>query len=216
MVIFFFSCHLSPYLQESCLISWQNLFMKHFKCVSCQSGAPPPPPNPPPGLQSLKPPISITSSDKIVYAPRGESGHANSSKVRSTWPKVIATESYLERWQPSAYGLGPSFPRSTARDHLRPRATNLTLAAHSIAFVSLRVIYYSPCMPTYTIFFNIRNFWFLDSWKIYKLLIHEFFFNRVIIIDMIFRIILLSNIGGFGRGYVHHLSGVKSFAWNGK
>ena len=37
----------------------------------------------------------MSSSDKIVYAPRDESGHANSRKVRSTWPKVIATESYL-------------------------------------------------------------------------------------------------------------------------
>ena len=31
-------CHLSPYLHKSCLISWQNLFMKHFKYVSWQSG----------------------------------------------------------------------------------------------------------------------------------------------------------------------------------
>ena len=35
---FFFSCHLSPYLHKSCLISWQNFFMKHFKFVSWQSG----------------------------------------------------------------------------------------------------------------------------------------------------------------------------------
>ena len=93
-------------------------------------------------LKSLKPPISMSSSDKIVYPSRDESGHANSRKVRSTWPKVIATESYLARWQRSAYGLGPSFPRWTAHDHLRPRATNLTLAAHSLAFVFLRVSYY--------------------------------------------------------------------------
>ena len=68
----------------------------------------------------------MSSSDKIVYAPRAESGHANSRKVRSTWPKVIATESYL-----AVRILG-----------LRPRATNLTLAVHSPAFVSLRVSYY--------------------------------------------------------------------------
>ena len=85
----------------------------------------------------------MSSSDKIVYAPRAESGHANSRKVRSPWPQVIATESYLARCQPAAYGLGFSPPRSTARDHLRPRAMNLTLAAHCLAFVSLRVIYYS-------------------------------------------------------------------------
>ena len=90
----------------------------------------------------LKAPTSMSSSDKIVYGHRGESGHAISRKVRSTWPKVIATESDLARWQPSAYGLGPSFPRSTAHDHLRPRATSLTLAAHSPAFVFLRVSYY--------------------------------------------------------------------------
>ena len=48
----------------------------------------------------------------------------------------------LAWWQPSAYGLGFSLPRSTAHDHLRPRATNLTLAAHSPAFVSLRGSYY--------------------------------------------------------------------------
>ena len=85
----------------------------------------------------------MSSSDKIVYAPRAESGHAYLRKVRSTWPKVIATESYLARWHPSAYGLGFSLPRSTAHDHLQPRATNLTLAVHSPAFVSLRVSYYS-------------------------------------------------------------------------
>ena len=27
-------CHLSPYLHKLCLISWQNLFMKHFKFLS--------------------------------------------------------------------------------------------------------------------------------------------------------------------------------------
>ena len=27
MLLFFFSCHLFPYLHKSCLISWQNLFM---------------------------------------------------------------------------------------------------------------------------------------------------------------------------------------------
>ena len=37
----------------------------------------------------------MSSLGKIVYAPRGESGHANSRKVRNTWPKVIATERYL-------------------------------------------------------------------------------------------------------------------------
>ena len=135
-----------------CSIPWQNLFMEHFKFVSWQSGgsartpAPPSPVSPITACQqqfkSLKPPISMCSSDKIVYAPRAESGHANSRKVRSTWPKVIVTESYLARWHPSAYGLGPSFPRSTAHDHLRPRATNLTLAVHSPAFGSRRVMYY--------------------------------------------------------------------------
>ena len=66
----------------------------------------------------------MSSSDKIVYAPRDESGHANSRKVRSTSPKVIATESYLARWQPSAYGLGPSFSRSiTFSRSKNPRPT---------------------------------------------------------------------------------------------
>ena len=37
----------------------------------------------------------MSLSGKIVYAPRGESGHANSRKVVGTWPKVIATERYL-------------------------------------------------------------------------------------------------------------------------
>ena len=46
-------------------------------------------------LKSPKPPISMSSSDKIVYASRYQSDHASSRKVRSTWPKVIATESYL-------------------------------------------------------------------------------------------------------------------------
>ena len=57
----------------------------------------PPPSRRPPhaGNNSLKPPISMTSSNKIVYAPRDQSGHANSRKVRSTWSKVIATESYF-------------------------------------------------------------------------------------------------------------------------
>ena len=30
-------CHLSPYLHKSCLISYQHLFMKHFKFVTWQS-----------------------------------------------------------------------------------------------------------------------------------------------------------------------------------
>ena len=47
--------------------------------------------------KSLKPPISMSSLRKIVYAPRGESDHATLRKVRSTWPKVIATESDLAR-----------------------------------------------------------------------------------------------------------------------
>ena len=34
----FFSFHFSPYLHKACLIPWQNLFMKHFKFVSWQSG----------------------------------------------------------------------------------------------------------------------------------------------------------------------------------
>ena len=42
-------CHLSPYLHKSFLISWQNLFMKHFKFVSWQSGGSAP--QPPPGLR---------------------------------------------------------------------------------------------------------------------------------------------------------------------
>ena len=54
----------------------------------------------------------MSSSDKIVYAPRAKSGHANSRKVRSTWLKVIMAESYLARGHPSVYGLGPSFPRT--------------------------------------------------------------------------------------------------------
>ena len=99
----------------------------------------------------------MSSSDKIVYAPRAESGNAHSRKVRSTWPKVIATESYLARWQPSAYRLGPSFPRSTAHDHLRPRATNLTLAAHSPAYVSLRVSYYYVQFEAFSKIDNFRN-----------------------------------------------------------
>ena len=35
---FLIICHLSPYLHKSCLISWQNLFMKHLKFVLWQSG----------------------------------------------------------------------------------------------------------------------------------------------------------------------------------
>ena len=42
--LFFFSCHLFPYLHKSCLISWQNLFMKHFKFVSWKSGGSAPAP----------------------------------------------------------------------------------------------------------------------------------------------------------------------------
>ena len=64
----------------------------------------------------------MPSSGETVYAPRGESSHANSRKVRSTWPEVIVTESYLgnflARYEFSAYGLGFSLLRSTARDHL--------------------------------------------------------------------------------------------------
>ena len=71
----------------------------------------------------------MSSSDKIVYAPRDENGHANSRKVRSTWPKVIVTESYLTL----------AFDSSRS---LRPRATNLTLARHSPVFISRRVKYY--------------------------------------------------------------------------
>ena len=92
----------------------------------------------------------MSSSDKIVYAPRAKSGHANSRKVRSTRPKVIVTKSYRARWHPSAYGLGLSFPRSTAPVHLRPRATNWTLAVHSPAFVSLRVRYYYTLIKHFT------------------------------------------------------------------
>ena len=73
----------------------------------------------------------MSSSDKIVYAPRGESGHANSRKVRSTSPNVIASESYLpcsiifprgKNRRPTA--AGSHSRASTVRDHLRPRATN--------------------------------------------------------------------------------------------
>ena len=32
--LFFFNCHLFRYLHKSCLVSWQNLFIKHFKFVS--------------------------------------------------------------------------------------------------------------------------------------------------------------------------------------
>ena len=51
------------------------------------------------------------------------------------------------------FGLGCSLPRSTARYHLRPRATNLALAAHSLAFASLRVI-----SLIQTIFFPVYKF----------------------------------------------------------
>ena len=54
VVLFFFSCHLFPYLHKSCLILWQNLFMKHFKFASWQSGGSAP--NPPLGLRSWTPP----------------------------------------------------------------------------------------------------------------------------------------------------------------
>ena len=57
----------------------------------------------------------MSSSDKIVYAPRAESGHANSHKVRSTWPKVIATESYL------ALALDSSRSPSASCDELDAR-----------------------------------------------------------------------------------------------
>ena len=36
-------------------------------------------------------------------------------------------------------------------------------------------------------------------------------FKLYIIIDMIFRINIFSNIGGFGRAYVHQLSSANSF-----
>ena len=110
----------------------------------------------------------MCSSDKKVYAPRAESGHANSrNKVRSTWPKVIVTY-FLTQWESSAYGLGFSLPRSTAHDHLRPRATNLSLAVHSPAFVSLRVRHYffwdfsADFLPCSTIF--LYKFIFVWGW----------------------------------------------------
>ena len=58
--------HFSPYLHKSCLISWQNLFMKHFKFVSWQSGGSAPrttrrgpwtPPGLRPGHPHLPPPV---------------------------------------------------------------------------------------------------------------------------------------------------------------
>ena len=63
----------------------------------------------------------MSSSGKIVYALRGESGHANSPKVRSTWPKVIAS-CPVQGEEPEAVGRG-FLPREITR------ATNLTLAA---------------------------------------------------------------------------------------
>ena len=33
-LLFFFSCHLFPYLRKSCLIAWQNWFINHYEFVS--------------------------------------------------------------------------------------------------------------------------------------------------------------------------------------
>ena len=60
----------------------------------------------------------MSSSDKIVYAPRAESGHANTRKVRSTWPKVIATES---RDQAVIPALDSSRSPSASCDELNAR-----------------------------------------------------------------------------------------------
>ena len=89
---------------------------------------------------------------RSLYARRAESGHANSRKVRSTWPKVIATESYLARWHPSAYGLGPSFPRSknfSRGKNLRPTASapNSRARQLTITFGLVRRTWRSLCIP---------------------------------------------------------------------
>ena len=119
-----------------------NLNRCHMSVLVCESIL---------GLKSLKPPISMSSSDKIVYAPRDESGHAHSRKVRSTWPKVIATESYRAReWRPEAVGRGLSpceitfsrgkNPRPTASgSHSRARHLTITFGLVRRTWRSLRI-----------------------------------------------------------------------------
>ena len=102
-------------------------------CRGC-AGPPrvPPPVLPPPPrpltayqqqLQSLKPPISMSSSGQIVYAPRDESGHVNLRKVRITWPKVIATQRYLA----ITFDLVRRTSRSSALPHFRLSTRNVIL-----------------------------------------------------------------------------------------
>ena len=83
----------------------------------------------------------MSSSDKIVYAPRAENGHANSRTVRITWPKVIVIESYLAV---SSLGLRPRFLTLALDSSRSPSAScdELTLAVHSPVFISRRVMYY--------------------------------------------------------------------------
>ena len=57
-------------------------------------------------LQSIKPSISMSSSGKIVYAPRGESGHANSRKFAALGRRwsLLRVISRGENPRPSASG----------------------------------------------------------------------------------------------------------------
>ena len=57
-----------PYLHKACLISWLNLFMKHFKFVSWQSGGPWAPPRlrfRPPRLPS--PVTTLVGNDQTLH-----------------------------------------------------------------------------------------------------------------------------------------------------
>ena len=53
---------LSSQIIFSFLISWQNLFMKHFKYVSCQSGGSAPEPPAGAALRTPEPPATCTPS----------------------------------------------------------------------------------------------------------------------------------------------------------
>ena len=79
-------------------------------------------------------------SGKIVYTPRGESVHANSRKVRSTWPKVIATESYRAV---RILGLRLRVLTPALDSSRSPSAScgELDARLHSLTFTSLRVMY---------------------------------------------------------------------------
>ena len=100
-------------------------------------------------LQSLKSPISMSSSGKIAYASWGESGHANSRQVRSTWPKVIATERYLA----ITFDLVRRTSRSSAFHHFRVSTRNVLLLCNQYynfytrltADADANAVYVRPC-----------------------------------------------------------------------